>query len=1132
MSIRQICMLSFLATLLAGPTSNRSKTRVLAAEPLETRSMLSATGLVEVGSQPDGALSDKIVYLHGGHGLVSNGSSWGYQRPLLLGMAEDLGNQDQTTFFANHLWDAGATVVPLRPIGHQVNEAVLDNDDVGVSFDGAWGNGSGSVYFGDAGDVRYRFATTSATETAVATYRPNLTEAGFYPVYTWSPAGANRATDQLYRVHHSGGATEVTIDHSRVGNGVVYLGTYHFDEGTDGAVEISNRSSEPGKVVVADMIRFGNGMGDINLGFGVSGEPRENEAGLYWVQWHVDRSQGIPTSEYRTTTSDRNAAVSFSPRYAEYMNQEGVGTLSDRVFVSFHSNAGGGGARGVLGLLNGNNQASAATPNQLLLAESLAQEVNDDLVAQNGSFEHDWFGRSVVTLDRSDIEFGEINNQRIGNEFDATIIETGFHDNSRDAEMLRDQRVRDAIARSTYHGLVDYFGTLDGTTPDIDAPPRVTALSGETTAPGQVTLSWSPGSATSFSGDAADGYMVYASKNGLGFDGGTFIPGGGTTAHTITDLNAGETYYFRVAAVNAGGEAPDSEVVAVKPSAAAEKLLIVNGFDRLDRSSTPSEPFRGGPNTVDRVRVRGGNTFDYAIQVATAIEDAGATPSISTVSNEAVANGTVDLADYDAVIWIAGEESTVDDTFNGAEQIAVADYLLTHGGKLFVSGSEIAWDLDNQNNGRSFFNSALRADYVADDAGTYNATGVAGGIFEDLNLVFDDGSEVYNVDFPDVISPRGGATSALTYGGGGGSAGIQYTDAANGQQLVMLGFPFETLVGDGNQVDVMTNVLDYFGFATSPIQNASVILDNDDGPSVYTETGNWITASDPGVNGGTQRFNLIGSTATATWTGTLPLTGDAEVFVQYDAAPNRATGVRYHVTVGGETRTVTLNQRENDFSWVSLGTFDDVSGSVSVTVDVTNSTGVDFALVIADAVRLDVRGQAEVPNGDFNEDGLVNAADYTLYRDTLGQVVTPLTGADADGSGMVDEADYDIWTATYGQVITPAPAIALATASPADPTPSEAPYLHDLSFILPTSPQRDAAFATLPAPASMPADSSSDEASLLLAFAEIGAERSHSDGEPQSLISSHEETADPDQAAQEISDLGVSGVISRLGYSL
>ncbi|CAN0370284.1 unnamed protein product, partial [Ectocarpus sp. 4 AP-2014] len=194
--------------------------------------------------------------------------------------------------------------------------------------------------------------------------------------------------------------------------------------------------------------------------------------------------------------------------------------------------------------------------------------------------------------------------------------------------------------------------------------------------------------------------------------------------------------YFRVAAVNAGGESFDSEVVAVKPSASPERLLIVNGFDRLDSTLSPVDPFFTG---ADRARLNGGNSFDFPRQVAGAINAAGATPAIATASNEAIASGSIDLNDYDAVVWIAGTESSVDESFDAAEQAAVAAYL-SGGGKLFVSGAEIGWDLDNLNNGRAFYNDSFRADYVADDAGTYNATGVAGSIFEGLNLEFDDGS--------------------------------------------------------------------------------------------------------------------------------------------------------------------------------------------------------------------------------------------------------------------------------------------------------------------------------------------------------------------------------------------------------
>src|SRR6185312_9966617 len=97
--------------------------------------------------------------------------------------------------------------------------------------------------------------------------------------------------------------------------------------------------------------------------------------------------------------------------------------------------------------------------------------VNDDMVAQAGLYEHDWFDSSTVTLDRTDIEFGEINNAYINNEFDATIVEVAYHDNQTDAELMRDARVRDAVARATYQGIVKYFRSVDNNaTSAVDLP--------------------------------------------------------------------------------------------------------------------------------------------------------------------------------------------------------------------------------------------------------------------------------------------------------------------------------------------------------------------------------------------------------------------------------------------------------------------------------------------------------------------------------------------------------------------------------------------------------------------------------------------------------------------------------------
>jgi hypothetical protein len=53
--------------------------------------------------------------------------------------------------------------------------------------------------------------------------------------------------------------------------------------------------------------------------------------------------------------------------------------------------------------------------------------------------------------------------------------------------------------------------------------------------------------------------------------------------------------------------------------------------------------------------------------------------------------------------------------------------------------------------------------------------------------------------------------------------------------------------------------------------------------------------------------------------------------------------------------------------------------------------------------------------GDYNEDGKVDSADYTVWRKHINQTVT-LPGEDPNAStaGLVDQEDYDFWVANFG----------------------------------------------------------------------------------------------------------------------
>lgn len=58
------------------------------------------------------------------------------------------------------------------------------------------------------------------------------------------------------------------------------------------------------------------------------------------------------------------------------------------------------------------------------------------------------------------------------------------------------------------------------------------------------------------------------------------------------------------------------------------------------------------------------------------------------------------------------------------------------------------------------------------------------------------------------------------------------------------------------------------------------------------------------------------------------------------------------------------------------------------------------------------------PTGDYNGNLVVDAADYTLWRDALGASVTPKgSGADGDGNGTIGDGDYAFWKSKFGNAI-------------------------------------------------------------------------------------------------------------------
>lgn len=809
--------------------------------------------VVPSAQQPAGALSGRVVFMNSGHGWTwktdSTGNYWSLQRPTALNsMNEDYGNLDQLNFFAAYCFNAGAIVASMRPLGQQTNEVILDNVDAGVTWAGTWNNSSQTVYWGKPGDVPYRFASLSATESATATYTPTIPVAGYYPVYTWALHGPDRG-DQLYRIRHTGGETQYRVPHYLVGNGWVYLGEYYFNAGSNaanGSVIISNlRGTTNGSVVIADAIRFGNGMGSVDRGGGVSGYPREDESCRYWIQANL--GQGQSTSLYDTSGTDEQDSWSAPPRMSVEMTETSGTSFFKRIHISFHSNASSGTSRGVEGLIT-----SVPTPNQAALAKLCGQTVNDEMVSLGSPpLEFSWFDEGQSTTYSG--AYGELSNNSFVNVMDATIIEVAYHDNVTDAALLRDPRVRNGVARAAMHAVVKYMNQFDTNNPPpliyLPEPPANVRAVGQTN--GVVALTWAVPVSVANSG-APTNYIIYQSTNGYGF--GNPVSVGNVTNCTISNLTVGVDYYFRVAAANAGGESFPSVVAGCRPplTSASPRALFVDGFDRFDRTTDLNQDFvaqhyvpPGPTGGNQRVLPRRINAFDYVVPHGKAISAYGM--AFDSCQHSAITNDLVALTNYPIVIWESGNESTADETFNSLEETRVAAFL-AGGGNLFVSGAEIAWDLDRPSGpttaDRNFFHNQLHAVFVADSSSSWNFNAVGTSLFAgNTNGVFDDGTKgTYMVGFPDVIAPTNyGTLAGISYSNvTGGAAAVVYNGTAGGGKVVYLGFPFETITSEAVRNSYLADVLNLFTAgplkfnAIAPLAGNRLKLDVSGAAGVYT----------------------------------------------------------------------------------------------------------------------------------------------------------------------------------------------------------------------------------------------------------------------------------------------------------
>ncbi len=165
-------------------------------------------------------------------------------------------------------------------------------------------------------------------------------------------------------------------------------------------------------------------------------------------------------------------------------------------------------------------------------------------------------------------------------------------------------------------------------------------------------------------------------------------------------------------------------------------------------------------------------------------------------------------------------------------------FYLDHGGKLFLTGQDIGWDLcdgDSENataDAKQFYNNYLHAKYVSDDANNTAISGVAGDpITDGMSFAIAGGDGADNQDYPSIIDPYdASANTIFEYSTGSGAA---VRAEADRYKVVYLAFGYEAIDNAADRKDLLDKALTWLGPA-DPI--SSVVENNAPSVLMHLET--------------------------------------------------------------------------------------------------------------------------------------------------------------------------------------------------------------------------------------------------------------------------------------------------------
>ena len=683
---------------------------------------------------PTEGLSGKHIAMWQSHGYYYEQKllRWEWQRARIFQTVEDLYTQSYVLpFLVPMLERAGAVVLLPRERDTQVEEIISDNDAMSGYYEKngkySWQKGDSTgfanpkKYYTEGENPftmgSYRQVSTTAKGTpSVATWNPNFDKKGQYAVYVSYKTLPQSAPDAIYTVYHKGGSTSFRVNQTMGGGTWIYLGTFDFDSGNGAKIELSNKSAKEGRIVTADAVKIGGGMGNIartpaldtskvagdalralvEEGYTpeaiTSGYPRFTEGARYFMQW-----AGFPTSVYsRFDGQDYTDDYGGRGPWVNYLlggtkanpNEKGLGIPVDMSFA-FHTDAGTKYGDDIVGTLmiytlKSNDKTTfpygASRYANRNMADILQTQIVDDIRA---SAAPEWTRRQLMN--------GNYAESRTPN-VPSALLELLSHQNFSDMRLGLDPRFRFIVSRAIYKGMLKFLASQSNR-PYVVQPLPVEGMTTEFSAQDKVKISWTAVKDTLEPTADPTSYIVYTRVDGGAFDSGVKVEKPEYTAQ----ITPGQIYSFKVTAVNAGGESFDSEILSAY-RAVNEKgtVLLVNGFDRVGAPASfasPDSTFAGfqdgkdhgvpyikdisyigsqhefrrnipwmdddsagfGASDADyETMVIAGNTFDYPMVHGASIAKLGY--SFVSTSRLAIEKGATDMKKYKVVDFFFGKQ--------------------------------------------------------------------------------------------------------------------------------------------------------------------------------------------------------------------------------------------------------------------------------------------------------------------------------------------------------------------------------------------------------------------------------------------------------------------------------------------